>query len=619
MKRSWRFVFGCLAVMVILLGTAGPASAHAQLESTSPAPSSVLLQSPSQVILHFGEPVEIDFGSLRVLGPSGQRIDNGGTHHPPGDSHAVAISLPKHLARGTYVVAWRVISADSHPVHGAFVFSIGSASGAAKANTLANALTNQSGSPVVGTLYWFIRFAAFAGLLFLVGLAFMTTVAWRPDGTTRRIGGVLWACWGVLLAATLLGIAVQGVYAADLPLTDIVRPSLIGAVLGTRFGRVEMLRVVVLLGYIPVLLGIQGPPGDGDRRWRWIVSAESALGIALLLTQGLAGHASTGSQPVLGLALDVVHLGAAAVWLGGLALLVTLLIGRRKSGDQPVDPVRVTLKVSTYAFLAVVVVVATGTIQAIRQVGSLYALLHTDYGQTLLVKIALVVLLIGVGAASRRIVHGGWGLRRRDRPTPDAVTDFALTAPPGRGAMSDTSGLESLPTTGPRDAADGRNALAVAERPAASDSEQDTSLGRLRRTVLAEIAIALAVLAVTALLVNAVPAKQAAELPFSTSFTTLGVQVNVIVSPARTGAGNQVHIYVLSGQGTPKAIPELDASLSLPVQNLGPLSVPLVIGGPGHYYATNVDIPVGGTWTLKITVRTDAIDEQVVSETLPVH
>jgi len=619
MKRFWRCVFGCLFVIVILVGTAGPASAHAQLESTSPAPSSVLVESPSQVVLHFGEPVEIDFGSLRVLGPSGQRIDNGGTHHPPGDSHAVAISLPKNLARGTYVVAWRVISADSHPVHGAFVFSIGSASGAAKANTLANALTSQSGSPVVGTLYWFVRFAAFAGLLVLVGLAFTTTVAWRPGGTTRRVGRVLWASWGVLLATTLLGIAVQGVYAADLPLTDIVRPSLISAVLGTRFGRVEMLRVVVLLASIPVVLGIQGRLGSGDRRWRWIVPTEFALGVALLLTPGLAGHASTGSQPLLGLILDTVHLAAAAVWLGGLALLVTFLIGRRSSSDGPVDPMQVTLKVSTYAFLAVAVVVATGTIQAIRQVGSLYALLHTTYGQTLLVKIALVVLLIGMGAASRRIVHGGWGLRRRDRPAPDEVRDVAITVPPGGGAGPGTSGLDTLPTTSLREATGGRSALAVAERPSAPDSEQDTSLGRLRRTVLAEIAIALAVLAVTALLVNAVPAKQAADLPFSTSFTTLGVQVNAIVSPARAGAGNQVHIYVLSGQGTPMAIPELDASLSLPAQNLGPLSVPLTVGGPGHYYATNVDIPVAGTWILKITVRTDAIDEQVVSATLPVH
>ena len=126
-------------------------------------------------------------------------------------------------------------------------------------------------------------------------------------------------------------------------------------------------------------------------------------------------------------------------------------------------------------------------------------------------------------------------------------------------------------------------------------------------------------LAVTALLVNAVPAEQAAALPFSTSFTTLGVQVNAIVDPARAGTGNRVHVYVLSELGTPKAIPQLDMSLSLPADDLGPLAVPLVIGGPGHYYATDVDIPVAGTWVLRFTVRTDAIDEQVVSVPLPVH
>jgi copper transport protein len=382
-----------------------------------------------------------------------------------------------------------------------------------------------------------------------------------------------------------------------------------------------MIRLVLMVGFVPVLLGMQGRLGSSDRRWRWIIPTELALGLALLLTPGLAGHASTGSQPVVGLSLDVAHLAAAAVWLGGLALLATFLVGRRKNSDQPVDPHRVTLRVSNYAFVAVVVVVATGTVQAIRQVGSLYALLHTVYGQTLLVKIALVVLFIGVGAASRRIVHGGWGLRRPDRSTRAAATDLPPTAPPGgrASANSPMRGRDSVPTTGPRQSSSARSALAVAERPVAPDSEPDAEFGMLRRTVLAEIAIALAVLAVTALLVNAVPAKQAADLPFSTSFTTLGVQVNAIVSPARAGAGNQVHVYVLSEQGTPKAIPELDASLSLPAQNLGPLSVPLVVGGPGHYYATNVDIPVAGMWALKITVRTDAIDEQVVSANLPVH
>jgi copper transport protein len=137
--------------------------------------------------------------------------------------------------------------------------------------------------------------------------------------------------------------------------------------------------------------------------------------------------------------------------------------------------------------------------------------------------------------------------------------------------------------------------------------------------VAAELLVAIAVLAVSALLVNAVPAKQAAALPFSYSFSTLGVQVNTIIDPARAGPGNQVHVYVLNSQGTPKGIPELDVSISLPSQSIGPLSVPLVIAGPGHYSATNFDIPTAGTWVLKYTVRVDAIDEQVITTDLPVH
>ena len=126
-------------------------------------------------------------------------------------------------------------------------------------------------------------------------------------------------------------------------------------------------------------------------------------------------------------------------------------------------------------------------------------------------------------------------------------------------------------------------------------------------------------LAVTALLVNSVPARQAAALPFSTSVTTLGVQVNVLVDPARTGPVNRIHIYVLSSAGTPKAIPELDASLTLAAEQLGPLQIPLRVGGPGHYYATRVNIPVAGSWTLTITVRTDAINEEVVPIIVPVR
>jgi copper transport protein len=138
-------------------------------------------------------------------------------------------------------------------------------------------------------------------------------------------------------------------------------------------------------------------------------------------------------------------------------------------------------------------------------------------------------------------------------------------------------------------------------------------------SVLAELAILVAVLGVAAVLVNEVPARQAASLPYSQIFDVLGVQVNAVVSPARPGPGNEFHFYVLGADGQPKAIPELDARLSLPSRGIGPLSVPVTVVGPGHYQNNQVIIPFAGDWDLDLTVRTSPVDEQQVRGVIPVH
>jgi len=553
-------------LLLIALGPGDPASAHAYLESSEPVQSSVLLVPPRQVDLHFDEPVEIDFGSVKVIGPKGQRVDEGGAHHPGSDTSSVVISLPPSLPRGTYVVSWRVISADSHPVHGAFVFSVGAATGVGKASSIVAQLNKATGSKVVGAVFWVVRFGAFAGLLFLVGTGAMIAFVWREGRHARRIRRLLWASWWVLLLASALGIALQGVYAAELPLTDIVRPTLWNEVLHTRFGEVELLRLILLASILPVLLSLAS---SSSRMLRWWIAVGAVASIGLLFTPGLSGHAATGGDIPLTMSLDVLHLGAVAVWLGGLALLASLLIPRGPD-VQPGDVASVALRASACAFGAVLVVIATGIIQSIGQVGSFYALTNTTYGRTLMVKVGLVVLLVGVGALSRAVVLGArWLPWRRRTQLPE---------------WDDT------------------------RRPM-----------RLRRTVCAELAIAFCVLGVTALLVNAAPAKQAAAQPFTQSFSVLGVQVNTIVAPARVGPGNQFHFYVLGRLGQPVGIPELDAAVSLPSQGIGPLDIPLVLGGPGHYLDTNVDLPIAGDWQLKLTIRTSPIDEQEVFATIPVH
>jgi copper transport protein len=614
-----RASIGALLVLLAVIGFAGPASAHAQLESTQPDPSSVLLTSPSQVVLHFGEPVEIDFGSLRVIGPDGKRVDLGGTHHPPGDSHAVAISLPPHLPDGTYVVAWRVISADSHPVHGAFIFSVGTANGAGKASSLVKNLNSAAGNPLIGVIFWLIRFAAFTSLVLVVGIPAVVTLVWPPGGRTGRIGRLLWTSWATLLFCSVFGIAIQGVYAAALPLTDIFRPSLFDEVLHTRFGEIEILRVILILAFVPVVLMVRRHQTAGAERWRWHwwIPYGIITGVGLLFTPGLAGHAGTGSDVPFSMALDVFHLGAVAVWFGGLAVLAALLAPGLRPEDRPEDVRRVAFKFSAYAFGAVIVVVATGVVQSLRQVGSFYALFNTVYGRTLVVKIGLVVVLIAVGAVSRRIVLGAWALplmgRRSARVVIGPRSSLAF-ASATRVSGFDTTGIEQRPAERSSQEAHPAETVKGAEP---ADHRAETR--SLRRSVSAEVLIALAVLAVTALLVNAAPAKQAASQPFSQSFNVLGVQVNAIVDPARVGPGNQFHFYVLGRSGQPTAIPELDAAISLPAQGIGPLTIPLVVATVGHFRATGVTIPLAGTWTLKLTVRTTAIDEDVVTATLPVH
>ena len=141
----------------------------------------------------------------------------------------------------------------------------------------------------------------------------------------------------------------------------------------------------------------------------------------------------------------------------------------------------------------------------------------------------------------------------------------------------------------------------------------------LSRSVLVELAVVLAVLGMTALLVNDVPAKQAAGLPFTASVATAGVQVNAIVDPARAGIGNEIHVYVLSDLGTPVAVLGLDVVLRLPSLDSGPIRVPLHVSGPGHYYATDVVLPVAGTWNLMFTVRTQSGLVRSASVPLPVR
>lgn len=559
----WVMLSGVAAVAVL---PATPASAHAVLEETVPATGTAVAEAPGEVRLRFSEPVSVSLGGIRVLDDGGQRVDRGKVDKS--DDGKTLIAPVKRLADGTYVVAWRVISTDSHSIRGGFSFRVGDAVAGDDRALIQDALKSEGGSgDVTGILYGAARFGAFAGLTVLVGGAAFLILFWAGGVRSRRARSILWAAWAAAAASTALGIVLQGPYSAGLPLTDGFKPSLIADVLDTRFGTVWGVRLLLLLAVVPLLRAV------GPRRERlpgWWAPAGGVLAIALLLTPGVSGHAATGTLIPLALAADVVHLASIAVWLGGLVMLSVACLPERD-----VAVMRVTCpRFSKMAFVAVGLILTTGTFQSWRQIQELDALTSTAYGKLVLLKLALFAGIIGVAYLSRGLVRG----RLR---APGAVP-----APAGPGAMR-------------------------------ADPDAETA-GRLRRSVFFEVALAAVVLMVTSALVQSVPGREALAKPFATLIETDEMLVDVTIEPARVGL-NDIHLYTLNPDGAVMEVPQLEASLTLPAQDIGPLQVTLSRITGDHYSAYGQEISIPGEWRLDLIARPSEFDQFRASTTFEVR
>jgi copper transport protein len=593
-RRLWPAV---AVVVMAVAGWAAPAFAHAVLQSTNPPAGAVLSTSPGSAVMHFGEDVEVSFGAVRVFDAAGHRVDQGNAYHPHGDGHAVAVNMPGDLRAGGYVVTWRVISADSHPVHGAFTFQIGAGGATAAAASTAEAaklLAVGAGSRTVGVLFGVIRFLAFGSLFVLVGGAAFVFGVW-PDGRRdRRARRVLWAALIASVLTTALAIAIQAPYGGGLPLSQMVKPSAVNEVLHTRFGVIYLARLaVVVMGATPLLRVLLA----GDRKPpRWWPPAAAMAGAAILITPGLAGHAGTGMLIGLAIPFDLLHVAAAAVWVGGLVLLAVAALAPRPNEQEPsLRPM--VARYSHWALGAVVVIAITGGFAAWRQVGTWSAVTSTTFGRLLLAKTIIFAVLVILASLSRRLVHGDlalpFGAGRSRRPRAAAQTAGNLSPGPGATATGG-HGTRRRPPPGHR-------------RP-----RRQVTLPwpvRLRRAVLGEVILAAGIIAVTATLVNAQPARTAVALPYAAEVHAgPGVLVDVIVDPTRAGPVS-IHLYTLSPAGAQIDVPEVDATFSLPSAGIDDLTVPLQKAGPGHYLAYDFDIPLRGAWKLQMDVRTTDIDK----------
>ena len=407
------------ALALALLIPAG-ALAHAQLEGTFPERGAVVKHEPGAVVFRFDEPVEGNFGAVRVYDADGSRVDEGDAFHPNGEGPRLGVHLKPGLPDGSYTATYRVISADGHIVSSGFVFSIGRA-GKAPTETVAQ-LTSGSGSGRVTEIAFGIarglQYAAIA--LAAGGIAFLM-LAWAPalaavggsDDSWRRAALafasrlrrvlLLAAAAGAISAAA--GVVLEGAEAAGVSGFSALKETVVRETLETKFGTIWGLAVVAWIAF-GLLAALVLRPAAERGRGNWARTAVTAAPLVfLVLVPALSGHGSTQSPVALNFPVNVIHVGAMAVWLGGLAAL--LFVAPRGTGElDPGDRGRLLAaalsRFSQVALIAVAALLLTGLVQAYVYVRHLDDLISTGYGRAVLVKFVLLMVLIGIGAHNRR-------------------------------------------------------------------------------------------------------------------------------------------------------------------------------------------------------------------------
>jgi copper transport protein len=410
-----------LLVMQLLL--AGPASAHAELLGTTPKNGERLATPPAEVTLRFSESVGVINGGLRLIdSATGEQVTT-----PParaaGDS--IVLPMPSDLPDGAYLVSWRVISADSHPVAGAFSFGVG-----ANAAPVADE-TTITGAPWQMSLARWLGYLAFA---LIAGVVAIACFCWPEGRRARRMDVLLRYGLVSAIAATALLLLLQGPYEAGVSYLRLFDPGLLSQVAHSDFGPWIELRALLFLALAALLWDWEALDNPFNR---W------ASGVALLaaaLTFSGTGHAAA-SGNLTDRVVDTVHVLAGCVWAGGLAVLATLSFG------AAVRPgIEAFQRFSRIAMTSVLVIIATGTLNALLRLGAWSQLWDTRYGVTLSIKVALVAGVLATATFSRRAVGRGdapWRPVRVEAVGTVAVlavtSVLTFTAPPPSGA-ADQSG-----------------------------------------------------------------------------------------------------------------------------------------------------------------------------------
>ena len=386
------FSFSFVVTLVVCGGVASSidvVEAHAGLKSSEPAASSVLEQSPKEIVLNFGEAVEVSFGSIRLFDSNSQLVElpmpkfveaNGAI-----DAKTIRVEIPE-LQSGSYLVVWRVVSADSHPVQGAFAFQIGTKG--LNLESLSEEILASSSAPfAVRLTMGFARWLSFLGVMVMVGAMLLAT---RIIGFSR-VDKIIFGSWITAFVGSTLVLLLQAPYALGQAMSVGEVFSAVDDVLQTRLGTWLVVRGTILLAFL-ILIRQRNLHDKSIYRMAAIL-----LGIGLFATFSISGHPGMREFSALSIGTDIVHFLSVSAWMGGLVTLV--LLGRKWQSES-------SLVISWFSFTATIsmpIMVATGVAQAWRMMEGFQNLFSTTYGTVLSIKVILVVIAIAAGTKARQI------------------------------------------------------------------------------------------------------------------------------------------------------------------------------------------------------------------------
>jgi copper transport protein len=555
-------VRGCLVVLAVLTGpllavlggvvSAGPAYAHATLLGTDPPDGSVLPTAPNQITLTFNERVELRPGAVRLLDAAGNDLAAGSRAV---DTRVVVTVPSAARADGSYIVNWRVISVDTHPVAGAFTFSVGAPS--------AGAVDVAVAQPSLGVrlVRQVTEATGYAGVLGSVGLTVFGLVVLPPvagsaAAVRRRMRMIQRVLVSLACAAMVAAIPVTIAWQDGDDLGGLLDAASWRSGLSTETALTSLL---VVLGLGTVLAATAAAPtvvGGARHRPRTAV-AFSGAGLALGAL-ALVGHTRTAGPAGLVLSVDLLHMATAAVWFGGLIGLGVVLA--RASDATPVVAAGAVAGFSRMAAGLVVLVGVAGVLLGWRILESWSALFGTSYGVALIVKVAAVLTVLAIA---------GWNRYR--------LVPRIAAQPEGTGA----------------------------------------AWRMLRRTVRAEALLLVAVLVTTGVLVTQSPVEsrppptgQAAQ-PVATLTAGLGSGRAVVrLTPGRVGI-NSLELTITDANRRPIApVAPPQVRVTFPEGEIGPLDRPLSQTGPGRYEAV-ADFPLPGAWIIDVSVRTSKYENPI--------